>query len=67
MPTSFRLKPLSDWSTQAGHGGLSERDGRRSEETGRAVQRPGHQHAVGLLQYLLHGVRGEQGAHRHPQ
>lgn len=67
MPTGFRLTRPSDWSTQAGHGGLSERDGRRREEAGRAVQRPGDQHAAGLLHYLLHGVRGEQRAHRHPQ
>lgn len=64
MPTSslskyyvcVRLKLLIGWSTQAGLGGLSERDGGRREEAGRAVQLPGHQHAAGLLQHLLHGV-----------
>lgn len=61
------LKQLIGGSTQAGPGGLSERDGGRREEAGRAVQRPGHQHAAGLLQHLLHGVRGEQGPHRYSQ
>lgn len=61
------LKHLIGRSAQAGPGGLSERDGGRREEAGRPVQRPGHQHAAGLLQHLLHGVRGEQGAHRHSQ
>jgi len=50
---------LIDWSTQAGPGGLSERDGRRREEAGRAVQPAGHQHAAGVLRDLLHGVGGE--------
>lgn len=52
---------------QAGHGGLDQCDRGRREEAGRVVQRPGHQHAAGFLQHLLHGVRGEQGAHRHAQ
>lgn len=50
---------------QAGSGGPRERDGRRREEAGRAVQPAAAQHVEGLLRHLLHGLRGERGPHRH--